>query len=30
MTHINLPDARVGYAVVDVEGTQTAIQTMVR
>jgi predicted phosphodiesterase len=30
MTHVNLPDARVGYAVVDVEGTHTAIHTMVR
>jgi len=27
MTHINLPDAHVGYAVLDVEGTSTAIQT---
>jgi len=30
MTHINLPDAHVGYAVVDIEGTKKAIQTMVR
>ena len=27
MTHINLPDAHVGYAVMDVEETSTAIQT---
>ena len=27
MTHINLPDAPAGYAVMDVEGTSTAIQT---
>lgn len=29
MTHINLPDAHVGYAVVEVQGTHTTIQTMV-
>ena len=27
MTHINLPDAHVGHAVLDVKGTSTAIQT---
>lgn len=27
MTHINLPDAHVGYAVLDVEGKRTTIQT---
>ena len=30
MTHINLPDAHVGYAVLDVENKSTAIQTNVR
>ena len=30
MTHINLPDAQVGYAILDVEGTRTAIQSAVR
>lgn len=28
MTHINLPDAHAGYAVLDVEGASTAIQTI--
>jgi len=27
MTHINLPDAHVGYAVLDIDGASTAIQT---
>jgi len=27
MTHINLPDAHVGYAVLDIDGANTAIQT---
>ena len=27
MTHINLPDGHVGYAILDVEGGSTAIQT---
>jgi len=27
MTHVNLPDSHVGYAILDVEGEDTAIQT---
>ena len=30
MTHVNLPDAHVGYAVMDVDQTDVKLQTVVR
>lgn len=30
MTHINLPDAHIGYAVMDIDGSKIKIQTFVR
>jgi hypothetical protein len=30
MTHVNLPDAQIGYAVIDIDETRIKLQTFVK